>query len=138
MQCGPPEDYRIAGKFQGRKLSRIDEHEDFAEKTFADSCCRPDTGCARMRCSRRKLSRTGRYPRNLRKFSPSKVSHYTVSLGGTMLWVHLILVFLTSQLGMYLPTVNVYCCYKCHGYQNPNLLCGICLWLSCAIKPISL
>ena len=70
--------YRIAGKFRGSKVSRIDKHEDFAEKTFADFCCRPDTACARMRCSRRKLLRTGREPRNSWKFSPSKVSRYTV------------------------------------------------------------
>jgi hypothetical protein len=30
--------YRIAGNFRGRKLSRIDEKEDFAEKTFVDLC----------------------------------------------------------------------------------------------------
>jgi hypothetical protein len=30
--------YRIAGNFRGRIISRIDEKEDFAEKTFVDLC----------------------------------------------------------------------------------------------------
>ena len=47
----------------------------FRRENFADSYYRPDTGCARTGCSRRKLSWTGPDPR---KFSPSKVSHYTV------------------------------------------------------------
>ena len=29
--------YRIAGNFRGRKVSRIDEIQDFAEKTFTDA-----------------------------------------------------------------------------------------------------
>ena len=45
--------------FEGEDFRESYEQEDFVEKTFADSYYRPNIGCAYMRCSRRKLSRTG-------------------------------------------------------------------------------
>ena len=56
--------YRIAGNFQGRKLSRI------ADFTFADSSLvAPRQRMPHLQILRRKLSRIATNPRNSRKFS---------------------------------------------------------------------
>ena len=67
--------YHIARNFRGRKLSRI---ADFTEKTFVDSSLVPRQRMPHLQISRRKLSRIATNPQNLRKFSYSKVSRYTV------------------------------------------------------------
>ena len=68
----------IAGNFGGRKLSRIGENTIFAGKTFADCSLllRQRTPCPQI--SQRTHSRIATKPRDLRKFSPLKVSRHTV------------------------------------------------------------
>ena len=68
----------IAGNFRGRKLSWIRRSENFTEKTFTDCLKQIIGGVACPQISRRKLSRMALKPRNPQKFSPSKVSRYTV------------------------------------------------------------
>ena len=65
----------IAGNFRGRKLARI----GVAEKTLADCSLLLRQRTPRPQILQRKLSRTATKPRNSQRFSPSKVSHYTVS-----------------------------------------------------------
>ena len=50
----------------------------FGEKTFADCSLVPRQRMPHPQISQRKLSQTVPKPRNSRRFSPSKVSHYTV------------------------------------------------------------
>ena len=70
--------YRIAGNFWGRKLLWIGENTIFTVKTLADHSfllCQK-TPCPQI--LQRKLSQITTKPCNLRKFSPSNVSCYTV------------------------------------------------------------
>ena len=72
--------YRIVGTFRGRKLSRIGREQEICKETFVD-CWVPLIWCGCGCCySWRKLSWIDTKSRNYRKFSSSKVSHYTVSL----------------------------------------------------------
>ena len=71
-------EYRIAGNFRGRKLSRIGENTIFAKKNFVD--------CLLLSCRRTprtkfcgKLSRIATKLRNLRMFFPSRVFRYMVT-----------------------------------------------------------
>ena len=70
--------HRIAGNFQGRKLSRIGENTFFTEKTFAHLLAFAAPNDATPQIFRRKLSRIATKPQNSWKFSPSKVFRYTV------------------------------------------------------------
>ena len=99
--------YRIAGNFRGRKLSwNLVKKTIFAEKTFAD--------CLLLLCQRtprpqilwRKLSQIATKPRNLWKFSPSKVFRYTIlNALVTITWQPLSL-FVYSVLWWVLPSVQ--------------------------------
>jgi len=60
------------------KLSRIGENMIFVEKTLADCSLLLRQRTPRPKISRRKLSQIATKPWNSRKFSPSKVSCYTV------------------------------------------------------------
>ena len=68
------------GNFQGRKLSWIGEKYDFCRENvcWLLACAAPKDATPPI--SRRKLSQIATKPRNLQRFSPSKVSHYTVCL----------------------------------------------------------
>ena len=70
--------YRTARSFRGKNFHELVKNTIFMEKTFANCFL---LMCQRMpwpQISWRKLSWIDTKPRNLRKFSPSKVSHYTV------------------------------------------------------------
>ena len=70
--------YRIAGNFRGRKLSQIGEKYDFHGENFRGLLAFAALKVPHPQILRRKLSRIATKLRNSRKFSPSKVSHYTV------------------------------------------------------------
>ena len=70
--------YRIAGNFQGRKLSRIGEKDNFHGENFRGMLVVPRQKTSRPQISRRKLLWIATKLRNLRKFSPSKVFRYTI------------------------------------------------------------
>ena len=68
-----------------RKLSRVETFanwmkyiEQFANKTFADCRSYPTHGARTYKILRIKLSRKEAMQRNSRKFSPAKVSRYTI------------------------------------------------------------
>ena len=67
----------IAGNFWQRKLSQIKKC-DFCGETFADCSLLLRQSTPWPQISRRKLLRIATKPWNSRKFSPSKVSRYTV------------------------------------------------------------
>ena len=70
--------YCIEVNFRGRNFRGSIGSENFTEKIFTD-CLKPNiSGCSMPQISWRKPWRMVLKPRNLRKFSPSKVSHYTV------------------------------------------------------------
>ena len=77
--CLTLHEYRIAGNIQGRKLSRIGENR-------GENFCRLLTCAAQKQIKdttfpnlhEKKNSQIASKTRNSRKFSPSKVSHYTV------------------------------------------------------------
>ena len=70
--------YRIAGNFQGRKLSQIGEKYDFRGENFCGllAFAVPKDGMPQI--LRRKLLRIATKLRNSHKFSSSKVFRYTV------------------------------------------------------------
>ena len=70
--------YRIAGNFQRRKLLRIGEKYDFRGENFHGLLAFAAPKDVTPQISQRKLSRIATKSRNSRKFSPSKVSSYTV------------------------------------------------------------
>ena len=72
--------YRIAGNFWGRKLSRIGEKHNFCGENFRRLLTFAVPKVPHCQILRRKLSRIAPKPQNSLKFSPSKVSHYTVAL----------------------------------------------------------
>ena len=72
--------HRIAGNFQGRKLLRIGEKYDFHGENFRGSLACATPMNATPQISWRKLLWIASKPQNLQKFSPSKVSHYTVRI----------------------------------------------------------
>ena len=86
-------EYRIAGNFRGRKLSRIGGEQEIHEETFVE-CLAPPIRCeCGYRFSRRKLSWVDTKPRNLQKFSPAKGSRHTVFIqlkisACTLTWMH--------------------------------------------------
>ena len=108
--------YRILGNFWGRKLSWIGENTIFTVKTLADHSfllCQK-TPCPQI--LQRKLSQITTKPCNSRKFSPSKVSCYTV-----------------YNLPIYIYTrayTNVH--GERHGKRGIELLCickQLCVWV---------
>ena len=71
---------RIAGNFRERKLSQIGEKYNFRGENFHRLLTFAAPKDARLRrILQRKLSQIATKTRNSRKFSSSKVSHYTVS-----------------------------------------------------------
>ena len=66
----------IAGNFQ--KLSRISERYNFRGENFRGLLALLRQRMPRPKFCGKKLLRFATKPRNSRKFSPSKVSHYTV------------------------------------------------------------
>ena len=71
-------DNRIAGNFRERKLLRIGEKYDFRGENFRRLLTFAAPKVPHPQILRRKLSRIATKLRNSRKFSPSKVSRYTV------------------------------------------------------------
>ena len=72
--------YHIVGNFQGRKLSLICEKYDFRGENFRRLLAFAVPKDATPQISWRKLSHIATKLRNSRKFSPSKVFCYTVSI----------------------------------------------------------
>ena len=68
--------YKALDSFTGEKFRELIEH--FANETFADCQLLPILGVGQPKI---KLSRKAAIPRNSQKFSPAKVSGYTVSPG---------------------------------------------------------
>ena len=93
--------YHMAGNFWGRKLSQIGEKYDFRGLlTFAVP------KVSHPQISQRILSQIATKPRNSQKFSPSKVSHYTVGGGSLALVAPILLLFLWFiQMACYLVIV---------------------------------
>ena len=72
--------YRIVGNFWGRKLSReLVKNTIFSKKNFVDCLLLPHQRMPHPQISQRKLSQIATKLRNLQKFSPSKVSRYTIA-----------------------------------------------------------
>ena len=70
--------YDIAGNFRGRKLSQISEKYDFHREKFHGLLTFATPKDATLQISQRKFPHMFTKPRNSRKFSPTKVFHYTV------------------------------------------------------------
>ena len=64
--------------FKGENFRELEKNTIFVEKTFVDCLLVPRQGTAHPQISRRKLLRTATKTRNSQRFSPSKVSRYTV------------------------------------------------------------
>jgi len=69
-----------SGKFSREKLLQIGEKYNFAEKIVADCSLVPHQRKPCPQILWRKLSQIATKPRNSRKFSPSKVSRYTLQV----------------------------------------------------------
>ena len=110
--------YHIVGNFRGRKLSQIGEKYNFHGENFRRLLAFAVPKDATPQILQRKLSHIATNPQNSQKFSPSKVSRYTVSL-----------CFMTRNLEIRVCNSHCHCWYIFH-YTTALTICPFLIALA--------
>ena len=127
----------LAGNFRGRILiffffffCKWVENAIFREKTFVDYSLVLPKNATCLHILRRKLSQVATKPRNLQKFSPSKVSHCTVCIAFELWcakkWQHVFHTLLFFCWMLYIPwfTANT---FRMQERTWANCMTGLCV-----------